>query len=255
MADTYIELGGSVTSSAGSTTLNPGPLSIGSTVAAVGDIRLGNDTVMLAFRNAANSADVVALASNSSNSLFIGRLATGGSRPGSITADATSTIVMQIAGTNRATLTSSAFVLQGTALTLVNSGGATAGDIRAANATTIMSARNAAGSADLALIATDASDNLFVGTTAAGGSRTANTIIDTTGGVFIRSGGNNRVTASGSIVTINASLAHTGTSVGFYSTSAAVKQTVSGSRGGNAALASLLTALATVGLITDSSSA
>lgn len=43
--------------------------------------------------------------------------------------------------------------------------------------------------------------------------------------------------------------------LGFYGTTATAKQTVSGSRGGNAALASLLTALAAYGLITDSSSA
>lgn len=43
--------------------------------------------------------------------------------------------------------------------------------------------------------------------------------------------------------------------VGFYNAALAAKQTVTGSRGGNAALASLLTALATVGLITDSSTA
>jgi hypothetical protein len=43
--------------------------------------------------------------------------------------------------------------------------------------------------------------------------------------------------------------------VGFYGTSPQTKQTVTGSRGGNAALASLLTALSTLGLITDSSSA
>lgn len=43
--------------------------------------------------------------------------------------------------------------------------------------------------------------------------------------------------------------------VGFYGTSPAAKQTVTGSRGGNAALASLLTALAAIGLITDSSTA
>lgn len=44
-------------------------------------------------------------------------------------------------------------------------------------------------------------------------------------------------------------------SVGFYNTTPAAKPTVTGSRGGNAALASLLTALAGLGLITDSSSA
>jgi hypothetical protein len=48
---------------------------------------------------------------------------------------------------------------------------------------------------------------------------------------------------------------HLGTTLGFYNTAAATKQAVTGSRGGNAALASLLTALATVGLVTDSSTA
>lgn len=43
--------------------------------------------------------------------------------------------------------------------------------------------------------------------------------------------------------------------IGFYGTATAAKQTVTGSRGGNAALASLLTALAATGLLTDSSSA
>jgi len=43
--------------------------------------------------------------------------------------------------------------------------------------------------------------------------------------------------------------------LGFYGTAPATKQAPTGSRGGNAALASLLTALATIGLITDSTSA
>jgi hypothetical protein len=42
--------------------------------------------------------------------------------------------------------------------------------------------------------------------------------------------------------------------LGFYGTAPAAKPTVTGSRGGNAALASLLTALAGLGLLTDSSS-
>lgn len=42
--------------------------------------------------------------------------------------------------------------------------------------------------------------------------------------------------------------------LGFYGATPAVKPTVTGSRGGNAALADLLTELATLGLITDSSS-
>jgi hypothetical protein len=43
--------------------------------------------------------------------------------------------------------------------------------------------------------------------------------------------------------------------IGFFGTAAAAKQTVSGAKGGNAALASLLTALVAYGLITDSTSA
>jgi hypothetical protein len=43
--------------------------------------------------------------------------------------------------------------------------------------------------------------------------------------------------------------------LGFYSTAPIAKPTVTGSRGGNAALASLLTALANLGLVTDSTTA
>lgn len=45
------------------------------------------------------------------------------------------------------------------------------------------------------------------------------------------------------------------TGISFFAAGTAAKQTVTGSRGGNAALASLLTALAAYGLLTDSSSA
>lgn len=45
------------------------------------------------------------------------------------------------------------------------------------------------------------------------------------------------------------------TGIGFFNTTPAAKPTVTGSRGGNAALASFLTGLATLGLVTDSSTA
>lgn len=54
---------------------------------------------------------------------------------------------------------------------------------------------------------------------------------------------------------VGAGLRHLGTTLGFYNAATTAKPTVTGSRGGNAALASLLTALATLGLITDSTSA
>jgi hypothetical protein len=55
--------------------------------------------------------------------------------------------------------------------------------------------------------------------------------------------------------TANHTLDGTANQIGFYGTAPAAKQTVTGSRGGNAALASLITALATYGLVTDGSSA
>jgi Fe-S cluster assembly scaffold protein SufB len=59
------------------------------------------------------------------------------------------------------------------------------------------------------------------------------------------------MTAAGSLA-IAKDLAHRGTRAGFFNTAPATKPTVTGSRGGNAALASLLTALAGLGLLTDS---
>lgn len=50
-------------------------------------------------------------------------------------------------------------------------------------------------------------------------------------------------------------MGESGGAICFYGGTAQTKQTVSGSRGGNAALASVLTALANLGLITDSSTA
>lgn len=72
---------------------------------------------------------------------------------------------------------------------------------------------------------------------------------------------NNRVFESGAFsldvtsnLNVGNNLAIVG-NVGFYGTFPAAKPTITGSRGGNAALADLLTKLATLGLITDSSSA
>lgn len=63
------------------------------------------------------------------------------------------------------------------------------------------------------------------------------------------------VTVSGTVVTLAGELKHTGSKVGFFNAATASKQTITGSRGGNAALADLLSKLATMGLVTDSSTA
>ena len=61
------------------------------------------------------------------------------------------------------------------------------------------------------------------------------------------------VRASGT-TEIKLALAHQGSTLGFYNTTPTTKPTITGSRGGNAALADLLTKLAGLGLLTDSTS-
>lgn len=63
-----------------------------------------------------------------------------------------------------------------------------------------------------------------------------------------------KISASGE-VEINGDLNHDGANIGFFATAPTTQKTVTGSRGGNAALASLLTQLAAYGLIIDSSTA
>ena len=76
--------------------------------------------------------------------------------------------------------------------------------------------------------------------------------IGSVGGDLVLSAGS---ASTDGVVNITSDLDHDGTNLGFYGTAPVAKPTVTGSRGGNAALASLLTALASQGLITDSSSA
>lgn len=74
-------------------------------------------------------------------------------------------------------------------------------------------------------------------------------------GDFINSVGANAPARFGGEVEIDGALNHDGSAVGFYGSTPVVQPTVVGSRGGNAALASLLTFLASQGLIVDGSSA
>lgn len=75
------------------------------------------------------------------------------------------------------------------------------------------------------------------------------------GGEILLGGATSRKVRTTAELEIDGALNHDGSTVGFYGTAPGTKQAASGSRGGNAALASLLTALSTIGLITDSSTA
>lgn len=65
---------------------------------------------------------------------------------------------------------------------------------------------------------------------------------------------NGKISTAGEIE-INGDINHDGSNIGLFGTAPTTKKTVTGSRGGNAALASLLTQLAAYGLIMDSSTA
>ena len=94
-----------------------------------------------------------------------------------------------------------------------------------------------------------AGDVALTGDLVVGGATTLAGLVTTT--IGLTAGG--LVTASNGI-TIGGALDHDGSTVGFYGTAPVAKPTVTGSRGANAALASLLTALASLGLLTDASS-
>jgi len=82
------------------------------------------------------------------------------------------------------------------------------------------------------------------------------TVFDSADAQVLRAFGNGDVVQSKSAASmfIKGALDHDGSKVGFFNTTPVTKPTVTGSRDGNAALQSLLTALASLGLITDSSS-
>lgn len=112
-------------------------------VASVGDIRSQNATTIVAARNAANLADITVLATNSSNIISIGSGATA--------------VAVAVAGATPGNL----------------------GDLRfhTATARTLLGCDANAISADIAIISTDASDNLYFGTTSAGASQAVETLI------------------------------------------------------------------------------
>lgn len=109
--------------------------------------------------------------------------------------------------------------------------------------------RNAADSADLDILHLDASDNVYLA------SSSSQAYVRGSAVLVEASNTGCAIFAGGVLNTTFSTSGGSAPQLGFYGTAAAAKQTVTGSRGGNAALASALTALATIGLITDSSTA
>lgn len=72
--------------------------------------------------------------------------------------------------------------------------------------------------------------------------------------VYHSNGTGMRLSVDDNGLNVTSDLAHSGNGLGLFGAAVTTKKTVTGSRGGNAALASLLTALSNYGAITDSSS-
>lgn len=97
---------------------------------------------------------------------------------------------------------------------------------------------------------------IFIGYDVGGGSATDVEIETDAGTINIESvgGGTISIHSIGGLTVIGGgSTQINSTDIGFFNKTPTTRQTVTGSRGGNAALASLLTGLANLGLITDSS--
>lgn len=113
---------------------------------------------------------------------------------------------------------------------------------------------NAARNGTIRLLIANSQDEIAIGSDGAEGGPNASIVLRTTQTEFVR-GGTIRMAVTASGVTTSGAFTHTGSTFGVLNHSAASQQTVTGSRGGNAALASLLTALAAYGLVVDGSTA
>lgn len=143
----------------------------------------------------------------------------------------------------------------------VASSGATA----AASGSTVVAEQNGVSYVTVKGPASTAKGVLFSNTTAANDGGVIYDDSTNVRGLWLRAAGANRLTiSSAGAVAIPGTLAVNGNctlgdaagdTLKFYGGTGATQQTITGSRGGNAALASLLTALATLGLIVDSTTA
>lgn len=202
------------------------------------DIEVVNNGVMIDSANATNNTFIgpqivvsngavpvaAVVASAGANNRFIG-LNVGG------TAFSGTTGVIVYGQNATGTETFSAVA----ASTVTASSGLTAGTVSTGNALTMA---GAASGSDVAFTATGIDANIAVDVNAKG-----------TGSVKLISNGITSVFATST----GAMIGNTGQSIGFYGATRVAKQTVTGAKGANAALTSLLTALAALGLITDSS--
>lgn len=228
----------------------------------VGGFEVAGATNSVVTGSAAN--DIAAYARGAGGKLLLGSGATPTARV-SID-DAGQVAVLSPTSGNALTVSQA---VAGTALTVTHNATGQTADATAISITRSGSSDSTAG------VVVNTGLNITVSATRSAGAndvRDTAAIFSATGGqlntaIRTNSGENYMNTVGGSMgvgyafgSVLPAKLAVSGTfavtgSVGFYGAAPAAKPAVTGSRGGNAALASLLTSLATLGLITDSTTA
>jgi hypothetical protein len=144
----------------------------GAAVAGTGALRLPNATT-IAWRNAANSANVVGFQVFTDNTLLIGDTVNAGIR---INTASGGNHQLLINGTTELTVDANALYLHGNSIVCTQTNPADTGIFRAGNNALILAARNAAASGNLALVMTSGSNDLFLGSDSSGNSPVANTV-------------------------------------------------------------------------------
>jgi hypothetical protein len=195
-------------------------------------INVANNVSILEARNAANSADIGILSVSGSDSVTLGHATAG---PTQLLYAVTTSHRFFVNNVEEYTATDSAFNFRDNAL-IQGTNPASAGDHRVYHGF-LWNGRNSANSADRVIaLWGGVADTLALGDVSA-----TETIIR---------GATSTIQAGATVrFRVNS------TGMGFFAATPVAKPTVSGSRGGNAALASLLTGLAALGLVTDSSTA
>lgn len=216
-------------------------------VAGAGNLRLPNASTVYG-RNAANSADLKLLELDSGNQCILGN------PTGNTVIDVGSIFAIRPGGANNSfTITPSTCTLGGggvlTTLQFSNNLSAPVVKFQASAGACFPLLVQGQDSSSTAGVTAGTLQLKGGSCTGASGSRTGGNC-DMQPGTGATAGGQTRLlnAAGTAVVTVN------DTGLGFFAASPVAKQTITGSRGGNAALADLLTKLALAGLITDSTS-
>ncbi len=161
------------------------PVTSPATVATVGDIRAANATTIIAARNAIGSDNFVVVRTDASNNTYAnGKLG----------------LYFQVDDTTQMRM-AVGLIVAVSPIELTTASCASIGHLRAPNATTILAAL-AAGGANIEILATDISNQLYIGRSSVGTNQAVTTYVNGSTSSVLQSNGTSRLTVSTSLVTL-----------------------------------------------------